>query len=120
MRAAPGRPASATSATAPGLAAARRLGLEATVYTVNKPERMRELAALGVTGILDRRSWLCKLFGQAQQPRALGGKLAVTCIPIVSAAARVVARSAVIPRSPLSSSIRTPRGRAEEVRRATT
>ena len=31
----------------------------------------------------------------------------MTCIPIVSAAARVVARSAVIPRSPLSSSIRT-------------
>ncbi len=34
-----------------GLAAARRLGLGTTVYTVNDPERMRELAALGVTGI---------------------------------------------------------------------
>jgi glycerophosphoryl diester phosphodiesterase len=34
-----------------GLEAARRLGLETTVYTVNDPARMRELAALGVTGI---------------------------------------------------------------------
>ena len=38
-----------------GLAAARRLGLETTVYTVNAPERMRELAALGVTGIFTDR-----------------------------------------------------------------
>jgi len=38
-----------------GLAAARRLGLETTVYTVNEPERMRELAALGVTGIFTDR-----------------------------------------------------------------
>jgi glycerophosphoryl diester phosphodiesterase len=38
-----------------GLAAARRLGLEATVYAVNEPERMLELAALGVTGIFTDR-----------------------------------------------------------------
>ena len=41
--------------TARGLAAARRLGLETTVYTVNEPGRMRELAALGVTGIFTDR-----------------------------------------------------------------
>jgi glycerophosphoryl diester phosphodiesterase len=38
-----------------GLAAARRLGLETTVYTVNEPGRMLELAALGVTGIFTDR-----------------------------------------------------------------
>jgi glycerophosphoryl diester phosphodiesterase len=38
-----------------GLEAARRLGLETTVYTVNDPARMLELAALGVTGILTDR-----------------------------------------------------------------
>ena len=37
--------------TARGIAAARRLGLEALVYTVNEPARMRQLAALGATGI---------------------------------------------------------------------
>ena len=37
--------------TARGIAAARALGLEALVYTVNEPARMRELAALGATGI---------------------------------------------------------------------
>ena len=41
--------------TARGLATARRHGLETTVYTVNEPERMRELAALGVTGIFTDR-----------------------------------------------------------------
>jgi glycerophosphoryl diester phosphodiesterase len=41
--------------TARGLAAARRLGLETTVYTVNDEARMRELAALGVTGIFTDR-----------------------------------------------------------------
>jgi glycerophosphoryl diester phosphodiesterase len=34
-----------------GVAAARALGLEALVYTVNEPARMLELAALGATGI---------------------------------------------------------------------
>jgi glycerophosphoryl diester phosphodiesterase len=38
-----------------GIAAARRLGLETTVYTVNDEARMRELAALGVTGIFTDR-----------------------------------------------------------------
>ncbi len=42
-------------ATRRGLARARRLGLETTVYTVNEPQRMRELAALGVTGIFSDR-----------------------------------------------------------------
>jgi glycerophosphoryl diester phosphodiesterase len=34
-----------------GLAAARRLGLETTVYTVNEEPRIRELADLGVTAV---------------------------------------------------------------------
>jgi glycerophosphoryl diester phosphodiesterase len=38
-----------------GLAKAKRLGLVATVYTVNEPERMRELAALGAAGIFSDR-----------------------------------------------------------------
>lgn len=38
-----------------GLAAARRLGLETTVYTVNDAARMLELAALGVGGIFTDR-----------------------------------------------------------------
>ena len=37
--------------TARGVARARRLGLETTVYTVNEPERMRALAAMGIGGI---------------------------------------------------------------------
>lgn len=41
--------------TARGLAAARQLGLATTVYTVNEPARMLELAALGVTGIFTDR-----------------------------------------------------------------
>lgn len=42
-------------ATPRALALARRLGLATTVYTVNDPARMRELAALGVTGIFSDR-----------------------------------------------------------------
>jgi len=42
-------------ATPRALALARRLGLATTVYTVNDPKRMRELAALGVTGIFTDR-----------------------------------------------------------------
>jgi glycerophosphoryl diester phosphodiesterase len=38
-----------------GLAKAGRLGLVTTVYTVNEPDRMRELAALGVSGIFSDR-----------------------------------------------------------------
>src|SRR5262249_57198406 len=38
-----------------GLDKARRLGLVTTVYTVNAPDRMRELAALGVDGIFSDR-----------------------------------------------------------------
>ena len=38
-----------------GLALARSLGLKTTVYTVNDPRRMRELAALGVDGIFSDR-----------------------------------------------------------------
>jgi glycerophosphoryl diester phosphodiesterase len=37
--------------TARGIAAARALGLEALVYTVNEPARMLELAAFGATGV---------------------------------------------------------------------
>ena len=42
-------------ASARAIARAQRLGLETTVYTVNEPERMRELAALRVTGIFTDR-----------------------------------------------------------------
>jgi len=41
--------------TARGLAAARRLGLETTVYTVNDMVRLLELRALGVTGVFTDR-----------------------------------------------------------------
>jgi glycerophosphoryl diester phosphodiesterase len=44
-----------TRATAASFARARRLGLETLVYTVNEPERMRELAALGATAIVSDR-----------------------------------------------------------------
>ena len=42
-------------ATPRALARAQRLGLATTVYTVNDPGRMRELAARGVTGIFSDR-----------------------------------------------------------------
>ena len=38
-----------------GVAKARALGLATTVYTVNEPARMRELAELGVDGIFSDR-----------------------------------------------------------------
>ena len=38
-----------------GLDKARRLGLVTTVYTVNAPDRMRELAALAVDGVFTDR-----------------------------------------------------------------
>ncbi len=41
--------------TARGLATARRAGLATTVYTVNEPARMHELAAAGVDGIFSDR-----------------------------------------------------------------
>lgn len=41
--------------TTRGLRLAKSLGLEATVYTVNEPDRMLELAELGVTGIFSDR-----------------------------------------------------------------
>jgi len=37
--------------TGRGLAKAKKLGLATTVYTVNEPDRMRELSSLGVDGI---------------------------------------------------------------------
>ena len=43
-----------------GIELARRLGLETTVYTVNDAERMRELAALGITGIFTDRPDLAR------------------------------------------------------------
>ena len=42
-------------ATPRALARARRLRLATTVYTVNEPERMRELASVGATGIFTDR-----------------------------------------------------------------
>ena len=42
-------------ATPRALRCAQRLGLATTVYTVNEPERMLELAALGVSGIFTDR-----------------------------------------------------------------
>jgi glycerophosphoryl diester phosphodiesterase len=42
-------------ATPRAIARARSLGLATTVYTVNEPSRMRELAGLGVTGIFSDR-----------------------------------------------------------------
>jgi glycerophosphoryl diester phosphodiesterase len=39
---------------------AQKLGLATTVYTVNEPDRMRELAALGVTGIFSDRPGLLR------------------------------------------------------------
>jgi glycerophosphoryl diester phosphodiesterase len=50
-----------------GLAKANRLGLVATVYTVNEPERMRELAALGVDGIFSDRPDLLRRVLAAQR-----------------------------------------------------
>ncbi len=46
--------------TARGVARARRLGLETTVYTVNDPSRMRQLVALGVSGIFSDRPALLR------------------------------------------------------------
>jgi glycerophosphoryl diester phosphodiesterase len=46
--------------TARGIARARALGLETIVYTVNEPDRMRELAGLGVTGIVSDRPRLLR------------------------------------------------------------
>lgn len=42
------------------VAPARGLGLATTVYTVNEPTRMRELAAFGVTGIFTDRPSLAR------------------------------------------------------------
>lgn len=55
--------------TARGLAAARRLGLETLVYTVNEPARMRELAALGAGGIFTDRPDLALRESRAALPR---------------------------------------------------
>lgn len=46
--------------TARGIARARALGLETTVYTVNDAERMSRLAALGVSGIFSDRPALLR------------------------------------------------------------
>lgn len=52
-------------ATPRALARARRLGLEAAVYTVNDEARMRELAALGVGGVFtDRPDLLLRVLGR--------------------------------------------------------
>jgi glycerophosphoryl diester phosphodiesterase len=46
--------------TARGVARARRLGLETTVYTVNDARRMRALATMGVSGIFSDRPALLR------------------------------------------------------------
>jgi glycerophosphoryl diester phosphodiesterase len=52
-----------------GLDAARALGLETLVYTVNAPARMRTLADLGVDGIFtDRPDLALPLFREAARP----------------------------------------------------
>ena len=55
--------------TTRGLAAARTLGLETLVYTVNEPARMRELAALGAGGIFTDRPDLALRESRAAAPR---------------------------------------------------
>jgi glycerophosphoryl diester phosphodiesterase len=57
------------------LARAQRLGLATFVYTVNEPERMRELAHLGVTGIFSDRPALLRETLAALPDRAPGGSL---------------------------------------------
>jgi glycerophosphoryl diester phosphodiesterase len=57
-------------ATPRAIARARALGLATTVYTVNEPSRMRELATLGVDGIFtDRPALLRRLALPASRPR---------------------------------------------------
>jgi glycerophosphoryl diester phosphodiesterase len=52
-----------------GIAAARALGLETLVYTVNSPARMRALADLGVGGIFtDRPDLALPLFREPARP----------------------------------------------------
>jgi glycerophosphoryl diester phosphodiesterase len=52
-----------------GVSAARALGLEPLVYTVNDAERMRMLAAWGVAGIFtDRPDLALRQFGGAARP----------------------------------------------------
>ena len=49
-----------------GIAAARALGLEALVYTVNEAARMTELSRFGATGIFtDRPELALRLFREA-------------------------------------------------------
>lgn len=56
-----------------GLARARQLGLETTVYTVNDEKRMRALAALGVGGIFsDRPALLRDVLSSPVSPRSRG------------------------------------------------
>jgi glycerophosphoryl diester phosphodiesterase len=47
-------------APADGIAAAQSLGLATLVFTVNEPDRMRELGELGVTGIVSDRPGLLR------------------------------------------------------------
>jgi glycerophosphoryl diester phosphodiesterase len=55
--------------TGRGLAAARALGLETLVFTVNEPARMRELAALGAGGIFTDRPELALREFRGPTPR---------------------------------------------------
>jgi glycerophosphoryl diester phosphodiesterase len=60
--------------TSRGMARARRLGLETTVYTVNDEQRMRTLLALGISGIFSdrpalQRDGVSSLEGDGARPR---------------------------------------------------
>ena len=78
---------------------AQRLGLATTVYTVNEPARMLELAALGVTGIFTDRPDLA-LAGRSRPARLSSrapsaGTRATTCVPTGSVSTRAVGTSAI-------------------------
>jgi glycerophosphoryl diester phosphodiesterase len=56
-------------ATSRGIAKARALGLATTVFTVNNPARMRELARYGVTGIFtDRPDLMRQTLARSDRP----------------------------------------------------
>lgn len=61
-----------SKATPPRLAAAQALGLEAIVYTVNDASRPRELAALGVAGIITDRPDLIRRALSRERRRSPG------------------------------------------------
>lgn len=62
------------------IALAQGLGLATTVFTVNDPERMRDLAGLGVTGIFTNRPALARESLEAYaRPSCPGSRLRRSC-----------------------------------------